>query len=312
MLSDDKIKASYALRPLIRYRYISKHKNGSVNFLAKSRALFPDVEPLVSVGGRNNERINSISRIAMLLGKIGIENVSSPRNTEYECFIPSACWRQIRTNILSTTRFAGILYVGSHRLAVYDIGDGTVDWQIRAERSLFFPIWHEDFDTHATGMLFICDEDKRIEIAKRIIRETMWRRKQLIESGNFIERKRPVKFSKVPIRLDYNYERVYLTTPGMLKESIRRINLEAGYIEFVRNNNPALEDKRCGDYEKYPRRYFLNPATDLLKFVYFFSEVKSDMPLFYTIALAKWDEPILEMYPDVMGREGVEVRECKC
>jgi hypothetical protein len=310
MLGDDKIKASYAFRPLTRHKYISKHKNGSVKVLSKGRDLFPDVEPLVNVGGKNNERINSISRIAMLLGKIGIESVSSPLDTEYECFIPSACWRKLRTNILSTTRFAGILYVGSHRLAVYDIGDGTMEWQIRAERSLFFPIWHEDFDTHATGMLFICDEDKRIEIAKRIIRETMWRRKQLIEKESYYERTRPVKYSKAPIRLAIDYKHVYLTTPNLLKESIDRIINEKDFIEQTRGNNSELQDKRWGDFEVYPRRYFMNSTTDLLKFVYFFSEVKSGIQLNFSIVLPKWDFPILEMYPDVMGMEGLEIHEC--
>jgi hypothetical protein len=312
MLDDDKIKASYSFRPLTRHKYISKHKDGSVHILKKGRDLFPDVEPLVNVGGGNNERINSISRIGMLLGKIGIESVSSPLDTKYECFIPSACWRKLRTNILSTTRFAGILYVGSHRLAVYDIGDGKMDWQIRAEKSLFFSIWHEDFDTHATGMLLICNDDKRIEIAKRIIRETMWRRKQLIEGGNYIERTRPVKFSKAPIRLAHNYERVYLTTPTLLKESLKRIKSEEIFIEQMRGNNPECQDVRWGDFEAHPRRYFVNSTTDLLKYVYFFSEVKSGIQLDFSIVLPKWDFPILEMYPDVIKAKGVEVRECKC
>jgi hypothetical protein len=310
MLNDDKIKASYALRPLIRYKYISKHKNGSVKVLSKGRALFPNAESLVNIGGRNDERINSISRIAMLLSKAGIDSVSSPLNTKYECFIPSACWRQLRTNILSTTRFVGILYVGSHRLAVYDIGDGKTDWQIRAEKSLFYSIWHEDFDTHATGMLFICDEDRRTEIVKRIIRETMWRRKQLIEKESYCERTRPVKYSRSPIRLGHYYERVYLTTSALLKENLKRIKGEENFIEQMRENNPECQDVRWGDFEEYPRRYFLNPATDLLKFIYFFSEVKSETPLNYSIVLPKWDFPILEMYPDVIKAKGVEIHEC--
>jgi hypothetical protein len=314
MLDDDKIKASYTFRPLTRHKYISKHKNGKVKVLSKGRDLLPDAESLVNVGGGNNERINSISRVAMLLNKIGIESVSSPFDTEYECFIPSACWRKLRTNILSTTRFVGILYVGSHRLAVYDIGDGSMDWQIRAERSLFFPIWHEDFDTHATGMLFICDEDKRIEIAKRIIRETMWRRKQLIETDGGYERLRPVKYSRSPIRLGHYYEHVYLTTPALLKESLKRIKGEENFIEQMRGNNPKCQDVRWGDFEEHPRRYFLNPASDLLKFVFFFSEVKSflnENALKFTIVLPKSDYPILEMYPDVIGAKGVEIHECK-
>jgi len=293
MLDNDRIKASYAFRPLTRHKYISKHKDGSVYALKKGRELIPNAMPLVSLGGGNNERINQISRTVMLLRKAGVNIVSFPKNTQEDCFIPSACWRKIRTNILSTTRFMGILYVGSHRLAVYDIGDGTMDWQLRAERSLFFTVFHEDFDTHATGMLFICDEEKRIEIAKKIIRETMWRRKQLIENNNYIERLRPVKYSKAPIRLNHYYERVYLTTPATLKESISRIKTEE---DFILN---------------YPQIFSVNPATDLLKFVYFFSAVKSDACSDYSIALPKQDFPILQMYPDVLNVEGIRVYECK-
>jgi hypothetical protein len=313
MLNDDKVKASYAFRPLTRHKYISKHKDSSVYVLKKGRELIPEARPLVSLGGGNNERINSISKIVMLLRKAGIEIVNYPEFTRHNCFIPSACWRQLRTNILSTTRFAGVLYIGSHRLAVYDIGDGTMDWQIRAEKSLFFPVYHEDFDTHATGMLFICDEDKRIEIAKRIIRETMWRRKQLIEKESYYERTRPVKYSKAPIRLAIDYKHVYLTMPNLLKESLERIENEKDFIEQTRGNNSELQDKRWGDFEVYPRRYFVNSATDLLKYVYFFSEVKSfldENALKFTIVLPKNDEPILEMYPDVMGMEGLEIHEC--
>jgi len=136
----------------------------------------------------------------MILKGAGIESCASQRFPGHECFIPSACWRKIRTGILSTTRFAGILMLGNHRLAVYNIGNGDISWQLRAERSLFYKNYG-DYETKATAMLLICDDDKRIEIARRIIRATMWQRKQLIGHEGECERERPVKYSQAPIRL---------------------------------------------------------------------------------------------------------------
>lgn len=65
---------------------------------------------------------------------------------------------------------------------------------------------------------------------------------------------------------------------------------------------------------------FLNPATDLLKFVYFFSALKELMKLLesdmlsppqvrYAISYRKQDRPILRMYLDVIELEGIQFYE---
>lgn len=315
--SGDRAALSYAFRPLTKNKYVAKH-NDSVNILAKGRALFPKVTPLVALGGGGSgiKRVNSVSRIAALFCAEGIEIINSPEATEFENFVPSACWRKIRTSILSTARFAGMLFLENHRLAVYDIGDGNMDWQLRAERSLFYINFNEAAHTHATGMLFICDDDKRVDIAIRIIRETMWRRKQLIEYESYYERERPVKYARSPIRIALYYERVYLTTPDGLRESLKRIRTEGCFIKHLRGENTLCGNKKLGDFEDYPRRYFVNPTTELLKFVNFFAEIKSDMAycsniIKHTMILPKSDFPIMDMYPDVIERDGVEFYECK-
>lgn len=70
----DRTALSYAFRPLTKNKYLSKRKDGSVSILAKGRALFPDVKPLISAGGGTSEikRVIEVSRIAALMERNGI------------------------------------------------------------------------------------------------------------------------------------------------------------------------------------------------------------------------------------------------
>jgi len=310
LLDHDSRKASYAFRPLTKNKYISK-KNNSVTILAKGRELFPDVKPLVSMGGGSRARVNLISRNAMLLRKAGIEIVASPELTEYWCFVPSTCWRRIRHGILSTVRFTGILFFKDFRLAVYDIGDGNMDWQLMAEKSLFYPRYNEEFNTEATGMLFICDNDKRIEIAKKIIRETVRKRKPLIEYESYEERTRPAKFVRVPIKVTWRYEHVYLTTPKLLSQSLDKIANEKNEIERLRGDRISCMNNKWGDFDAPPRRFFVNITTDLLKYAYFFTEVKSGNAVKYSIIAPTQDIPIIHTFPRLIEKEGVQIHEYK-
>ena len=144
-------------RPLTKNKYLSKRKDGSVSILSKGRALFPEVKPLIAAGGGAGEirRVIEVSRMAALMEKNGVPSVGNIPASPEPCFIPSACWRSIASGILSTTRFTGILAAGEHRLAVYDIGDGAMDWQTRAEGSLFYTKYGS-YETKATGMLLVC------------------------------------------------------------------------------------------------------------------------------------------------------------
>jgi len=61
----DRTTLSYAFRPLTKNRYVSKDKRGCVSILAKGRALFPELEPLLSAGGgeQTRQRIMEVSRL---------------------------------------------------------------------------------------------------------------------------------------------------------------------------------------------------------------------------------------------------------
>ena len=318
---DTPVERSYAFRPLTRQGYLKKHRDGSVTILAKGRSLFPDIRPLIATGGdrQNLERVMQVSRMAMLLAEIDVPSFGELTDFKWFHFIPSACWRNIAPGILSTTRFLGMLMViGGYRYAVYDIGDGQMEWQSRAEGSLFYTKYGS-YETRADGMLLVCSDEKRIEIAQYIIRQTMWYRKQLLKSDR-IERDKPTRWSRAPIRLKANYHHAYLTTYKNLHQGIMRIYGENTSIPLFCVGAKRLNDPAQGDYEDWPYRYFCNPACDLLKFTNFFSVTKDSIQLhksmpyipkepYYAIGIRPEDRPILEMYPDVTKMEGLTVYE---
>ena len=231
-------------------------------------------------------------------------------------FIPSARWREIAPGILSTTRFAGMLLAYGNKYAVYDIGDGTMEWQVRAETSLFYRKYGS-YETKADGMILICDDDKRDKIAENIIRQTMWSRKTLLKE-KYTETNKPVRYSRSPIKLRTQYRRVYLTTPSRLFVSLQRIYEEDETIASTIPDAEIRYDRSCGDVQVWPMWYYINPAYDLLKFVYFFSEAKSHLQrkddnsnlspkIEFTIVLHQEDKRILKMYPDVLQPERVSL-----
>lgn len=316
----DRTKLSYVFRPLTKNKYISKRKDGSVSILAKGRALFPDMKPLISTGGgtQSVQRIIEVSHMAALMEKNGIPTTASMLESTEPCFIPSACWRNIAPGILSTTRFTGMLVAGKHRLAVYDIGDGAMEWQVRAEGSLFYTRYGS-YATKATGMLLICRKEARIKAARNIIRQTMWNRRQLLQES-CLERDRPTRWSRSPIKLRANYEHVYLTTPEHLAVSLNRILDEEKYIQALcdENGGTRLGRQGIGDVEVWPRYLFVNPACDLLKFVRFFSTVKTYLvskeednyqrpQIALELYIHKIDHPIAGMYPEFYGLEGLKI-----
>lgn len=268
---------SYIFRPLTKNKYISKDKNDCVSILAKGRALFPELTPLISTGGKDSDRrrVMKVSRMAALMECNGIPVVADRQTNDAPYFIPSACWRRIASGILSTTRFTGMLVAGKHRLAVYDIGDGKMEWQVRAEGSLFYT-QYGSYETKATGILFVCQKDAREKAAQNIIQQTMWYRRKLLKES-CLERNKPTRWSHAPIRLKAQYEHVYLTTPETLLVSIQRILDEDEYIQYLCNdsNGTLSGSQGIGDVEVHPRRLFINPACDLLKFVRFFAAAKT-------------------------------------
>lgn len=316
----DRVALSYAFRPLTKHRYLSKRKDGSVSILAKGRALFPEVKPLIAAGGGVSEtrRVTEVSRMAALMERNGVPCFGEHLDRDKPYFIPSACWRNVAPGILSTTRFVGMLVDKTARLAIYDIGDGHMEWQIRAEGSLFYTKYGS-YETKATGMILVCQTDKRNEIATNIIRQTMWSRRQLL-SDTCIERNRPTRWSRSPIKLRAQYEHVYLATPDSLKEDLQLILSEKDQIHLQRKDGYKLSEPAQGDYEQWPYRFFANPASDLLKFVYFFSAGKNLLKLLadelpappevrYALCFRPQDKPILRMYPDILELEGLKLYE---
>ena len=304
----DMIAMSYVFRPLTKNGYVVKGKDGVVAVLQKGRDLFPEECPLISVASRGKSRLRvlHVSRVCMWMEKNGIPLSGELLDTEEPYFIPSARWRDIAKGILSTTRFAGVLLAYGKRYAVYDIGDGNMEWQIKAEASLFN--WkYNHRETRATGMILICEDGKRNEIAKRLIRLTMWNRKTLLQE-KYSQNDKPVRYSRSPIRLRAQYEHVYLTTPSLLSNSLDIIYDEEYYIENGVEGGHLMNEPKQGDVEVYPKRYYLNPAFDILKLVYFFSAVKNDIddaddpyiPVIQRILVVnREDLDVARMYADV-------------
>ena len=315
----DRVALSYAFRPLTKNKYVSKRKDGCVSILAKGRALFPEVTPLISAGGGAAERrrVMEVSCMAALMERHNIPVFADRQEGGEPYFIPSACWRKVAPGILSTTRFVGALLAGEHRLAVYNIGDGAMEWQVRAEGSLFYTR-HGSYETRATGMLLVCREDAREQAAKNIIRQTMWNRRRLLRDS-CVERDRPVQWSRSPIKLKAQYGRVYLTTPATLALSLKRIVGEEEYIQALCEEAGGVRPGGQGvgeDVQAWPRRMFVNPACDRLKYIRFFSAVKSYLTskgksdyyqerIAMDLYLCEEDRPIAGMYPEIWESEEV-------
>ena len=136
--------------------------------------------------------------------------------------------------------------------------------------------------------------------------------------GNFLfVSSDPVRYSKSPIKLRTQYERVYLTTPALLPISLERIYDEEYYIANGVRGAHRLDERKLGDVEVYPKRYYLNPAFDILKLVHFFAEVKDDLdmaqdgyvsPIEYFMVVYPEDLEIARMYPDINEAKGVNIR----
>ena len=140
-----------------------------------------------------------------------------------------------------------MLIVGSERYAVYDIGDGRMDWQVRAESSLFY-CKYGTVETMATGMILICWDEARNKVAENIIRQTMWARRQLLNTS-YSERNKPTRWSRSPIKLRAKYEHVYLMTPGSFQEDLHFLLEEKEQIAFERADSPMLHNPPEGDFE---------------------------------------------------------------
>lgn len=206
----NKEKLLYSLRPLVKNGYISKRKDELYGLLNPGKELTEHIKPILTTGGDagGRHRVAEISHMAALLGWHGIPTISSiPENGE-NGFIPSTIWRNLRSGLISTTRFLGILIYNDLRLAVYHIGDGNYEWQIRAECSLHF--WHyRSKETELTGILLVCNDGCSVAVGKKIIRHTLRERKTLLKESRY-QHPKPTKYSKRPVRVRADYKHAYL------------------------------------------------------------------------------------------------------
>ena len=95
----------------------------------------------------------------------------------------------------------------------------------------------------------------------------------------YTETDKPVRYSRSPIKLRTQYKHVYLTTPSRLSVSLQRIYEDDEAIDTSMPGAERMYDRSRGDVSCGKIRYFYNYACDILKFVYFFSAVKSILRL---------------------------------
>ena len=135
-----------------------------------------------------------------------------------------------------------------------------------------------------------------------------------------LERNKPTRWSHSPIKLRANYEHVYLTTPEHLTVSLNRILDEKRYIQALCDENSGTRQRSqgIGDIAVGSRRLFVNPSSDLLKYVRYFSAVKDYLvpgedarfprsKIEIELYIHKIDHPIAGMYPELYGLEGLKV-----
>jgi hypothetical protein len=275
----DKEKLLYSLRPLVKNGYISQRKDRLYGLLHKGMELVSHIKPILTIGGTfdSRRRISEVSHMAALLGRYGIPTHTEIPPEGRNCFIPSAKWRKLREGLLSTTRFLGILFCDNHRLAVYHIGDGEYEWQLRAECSLHYQRYNGG-GTHLTGILLVCGDGLAVDIGKRIVRRTLWERNTLLERA--IDSKTgPVRYARVPIRARVDYKHVYLAEEAEIMDVLRIAGqddamLEAfsqelgGHIGGRDDRKFIVVDKEC---------HYFCLSRDLLHLAYFYKDMKDSI-----------------------------------
>lgn len=262
-----------SLSTLLRLKYVSKNET-YITLLKKGNDFVDKTIPLVVVGGNTKakEKAARTSGVAALFSKHGIPSLGCMPPKDGNFFVPSNIWRRMRTAIISTSRFDGILQYNHERLAVYDIGNGHFEWQSYAEYSLFFQT-HGKMETHAQAMLLICDDGKGVDIAKNIIKHTLWNRKRLIKTHNAYVTTKPQKYSRAPITVRTEYRRVILTERSDLMQTLEAFtNREAVKKAFCKNigfNYGTFHHEPYCEYGTDPNRHrvYINLHNDLLLYV---------------------------------------------
>lgn len=268
----------YSLRPLMKNGYISKRKDGLYGLLSPGKELTEHIHPILTIGGDagGRHRAAEVSHMAALLNWHGIPTIPFIPPDGQNGFIPSAIWRTLRSGLISTTRFLGVLFYNELRLAVYHIENGDYEWQLRAECSLHF--WnYNTSETRLTGILLVCDDGCAVETGKQIIRHTLWERKVLLEESRS-QRTDPVRYSMKPIRLRADYKHSYLAEESEVIEVLRLAKSDKTAFErFKDMHSGSVAGKRECRFAFYPdssNHHYLSISHDLLFLAYFYDGVK--------------------------------------
>ena len=288
--------SSYIVRPLVRYGYISKWKDGIYTICAKGRYETEVDYPFISVNGNKNSREKAIktSYICALFFYNDIFPSSEISEVNKKYFIPSCYWRKIRTSILSTTRFVGMLIYNDLKLAVYLIDSADMEWQLYAEGSLFFRTYGS-WATEADGMLMICPENAA-DIAKRIIQRTMWQRKNLIKGPYGYENDKPVRYAKSPIRIKSTYKMVLFTDTVDLKKTLERIsNIHKIKLNILKQMGGEFKEFQTCEIVRKNDSVCINPQNDLLKFIELYIDCKIQSNEKYKLIMNEKYKNIAEM-----------------
>jgi len=259
--------SGYVTRPLIRYGYIRKCDDGYYGITYKGRCCAEADEAIIKPGSSKNSREKAAKTgyVCALFYMNGIF-LSAEVWDWQKYFILSRHWRKIRTSIISTTRFIGMLFYKGLKLAVYLIEDEKMEWQLYAEGSLFFRTYGSQ-ETRADGMLMICPNNAP-RIAEKIIRHTMWERRRLITNNFGYENDKPVRYAKSPIRIKTDYQMVLLTDPEDLISTLETIaGIRNIKLDYLKELGGQFEEFRTCEIVNGNDEYCINPQNDLLKFV---------------------------------------------
>ena len=281
--TQNKDKLLYSLRPLVKNGYTSRRADDLYGLLRKGAELVLHIKPILTAGGdvSGRKRVAEVSHMAALLGWNGIPTYASIPPGGQNGFIPSAIWRTLRHGLISTTRFLGVLIYSELQLAVYHIGNGDYDWQLRAECSLHY-LGYGSPGTVLSGILLVCDDGCAVEIGKHIIRRTLWGRKTLLKRG-YDSNSKPVKYAKMPIRLRAEYRHVYLAEQSEIMDVLRLAEMDEIAFERFRDRldgetagNSDCECVHVADEDPYfgGDHHYLSLSRDLLYLTYFYNDVK--------------------------------------
>lgn len=272
----NKDKLLYSLRPLVKNKYISKRSDNLYGLLQKGAEMVDHVNTVLTVGGdaAGRRRAAEVSHIAALLGWHGIQTATEIPQVGQNCFIPSAIWRNLRSGLISTTRFLGILFYEGMRLAVYNVGDGNYEWQMRAECSLHYKRYDAP-EKRATGIFLVCNDGCGLEIGEQIVRRTLWERKTLLKRS-LRENNKRVPYGKAPIRIRAEYQYVYLAEQSEVMDVLRMADAsKIAYSNMSVRLGVSVPDYPDTNFiNGTPEVHQINICCDLLALAFFYNDVK--------------------------------------